>query len=1050
MGQAEWETETKPTMQSTPSSPLRAALAAPLSVSPDFGRWLILVIVSLFLLRLPMSAQTAGNGAIAGQVFKPATGEYVRGAEVRLKGTDRVTITEDEGYYYIPRVAAGEAVLQVRFMGTELEEVAVTIAAGATTTRNIDLHPLGQGKKVIGSDGKEIYQLDKYVVTSGLEGSSKAIQDQRNAMGISQHVSSDEFQEQAGGNIGEYMKWLAGVDLDYVQFDARGPRLRGMDPQYANVTIDGVSIASADAFMVTTGTENTATEGSRAFGFDAVSLSSIDGIEVYKSLSADQSAGAPAGTINLRSKRAFDRKGRRIMVQGTANANTDDFHFPKKVGPGDSKHSRLGLGGTIEYSDVFLNKRLGVVVNLNSSSYFNPQFQYQLSAVNRVASTTDTRAAVPQLFSYTDSPKTTVKDTGTVTVDFKATPNLVIGVTGMMTQYLTVFDGRQFRFIAQPNTTTAASKSTVIGDDPMVELTTTSGQVQLVGGSTAKHTNSHSLTGRLDWRPLPSLTVEGRLSWSKSLNEYLGLKDGIAASTGVGAINANFTAKRSSAESSDWVFRQISGPDWGDLASYPSPQLGDEGRSDENQKYVYTLNAKYVLPFRVTSFIKVGVHRTEDYRSFRDARNWNRYNYIGPGSTAATSWGGYQSPDLVESGPLDSYFYSTTGRSPAYPGRELAAKLFNEHPEYFSQAAFQTAENYYSSFISTARDLKETIDAGYVMGYVKLKKLELQGGLRREDTADTIKGFTQRSNAEVLAAGYTLAATGRATTVPGIIYQFQSLPQNKRTGEYSDVFASASAKYSVTPDLQLQAAYYQATARPPLTQLSGSPTVNETTLVITAPNPGLLPEYSDTYSARVAYYLKRGSIAVGAFESHVENLRESFDYIGDDAVAALGFDPAVYGDYTVRSTINGSGERRFRGLEAEYRQYLTFLPKPFDRIALSANYTRLYATTRRPGMAPKQFNAGLRYDGARVGGSVNGMWTPDTPWSSTIQRYRKERMTFDANAYYRPRGNVTISLGVRNITNESTDLMELRSDRVELFQRWYFGALYTLSVGATF
>jgi len=42
-------------------------------------------------------AQSAATGTLSGRVFNPATGEFVRNAEVRVAGTDRLTYTGKGG-----------------------------------------------------------------------------------------------------------------------------------------------------------------------------------------------------------------------------------------------------------------------------------------------------------------------------------------------------------------------------------------------------------------------------------------------------------------------------------------------------------------------------------------------------------------------------------------------------------------------------------------------------------------------------------------------------------------------------------------------------------------------------------------------------------------------------------------------------------------------------------------------------------------------------------------------------------------------------------------
>ena len=76
------------------------------------------------------------------------------------------------------------------------------------------------------------------------------------------------------------------------------------------------------------------------------------------------------------------------------------------------------------------------------------------------------------------------------------------------------------------------------------------------------------------------------------------------------------------------------------------------------------------------------------------------------------------------------------------------------------------------------------------------------------------------SNAEVRAAGFP--ATSRATTIPGIDYQFFTKPRIHRTGGYDNLFPSASFKYMLNPSLSFHAGYSSTIRRPQISQVAGA------------------------------------------------------------------------------------------------------------------------------------------------------------------------------------------------------------------------------------
>jgi outer membrane receptor for ferrienterochelin and colicin len=101
---------------------------------------------------------------------------------------------------------------------------------------------------VAGREGETI-QLDAFVVASTKEtnASAIAINEQRFAANIKNVVAADEFGTVTEGNVGEFLKFLPGVTLDYTAADARSVAVRGMPAVGTGVTVDGFSIANTGA-----------------------------------------------------------------------------------------------------------------------------------------------------------------------------------------------------------------------------------------------------------------------------------------------------------------------------------------------------------------------------------------------------------------------------------------------------------------------------------------------------------------------------------------------------------------------------------------------------------------------------------------------------------------------------------------------------------------------------------------------------------------------------------------------------------------------------------
>ena len=172
-------------------------------------------------------AQAPATGTVQGRVYNPASKEYVRNAEVRLEGTNQVTYTENDGSFQFNNVPAGSASISVSYTGYNAVKESFTVSPGQIATREISITSTAAGPAA--KDG--VVQLQAFTVSSEREGNAKAIMDQRRNMDITTSVSSDIFGDVTDGNVGEFLKYLPGVDLDYVESEPRGPRLGGMDGQ---------------------------------------------------------------------------------------------------------------------------------------------------------------------------------------------------------------------------------------------------------------------------------------------------------------------------------------------------------------------------------------------------------------------------------------------------------------------------------------------------------------------------------------------------------------------------------------------------------------------------------------------------------------------------------------------------------------------------------------------------------------------------------------------------------------------------------------------------
>lgn len=207
----------------------------------------------------------------------------------------------------------------------------------------------------------------------------------------------------------------------------------------------------------------------------------------------------------------------------------------------------------------------------------------------------------------------------------------------------------------------------------------------------------------------------------------------------------------------------------------------------------------------------------------------------------------------------------------------------------------EVADNYYQSYVAHSRRYYEQIDAAYLMGTGKYLGATFRAGLRWEKTATEASEADTRTPAEVRAAGYTLTAAGVANTIPGIDSSSSPNHASNAPANTTTSSPSASLKYNLIRNLDVHFGYSSTIRRPSYVNLAGVWIINETSKTVALPNPGLTPETSDNFAARLAYYFKPvGQLAATFTQRNVKKLfigdsltAEEFGYTGRRRTAGL-------------------------------------------------------------------------------------------------------------------------------------------------------------------
>lgn len=265
---------------------------------------------------------TKGNkGAISGRVVDEEN-LPLPGATVLIKKQNDGTITDANGYYRFVKLEAGQYELMVTYIGFKTQTQEVQLKTGETVSVDFRL--------------EAGIELNEVVVNGALQGQSKALTQQKNSINITNIISSDQVGRFPDANVGDAIKRIPGINVQYDQGEARFGHIRGTSPELNSVTINGDRIPSAEAEI-------------RAIQLDLVPSDMVQTIEVNKVVTPDMDADAIGGSVNLVTK-SSPYKRRFSGTIGTGY-NVLPQKAPKIF--------------SLMYGDRYLNNKLGILVSLS-------------------------------------------------------------------------------------------------------------------------------------------------------------------------------------------------------------------------------------------------------------------------------------------------------------------------------------------------------------------------------------------------------------------------------------------------------------------------------------------------------------------------------------------------------------------------------------------------------------------------------------------------------------------------------------------------------------
>lgn len=276
------------------------------------------------------------TGEIRGKVVDAQAGDPLPGANVLLKGTSIGASTDLSGKYSITDIPPGSYTIRVSYIGYKTRNVAVELISGEKLDLDLKLRP-------VGVSGKEV------VVTAQASGQNAAINEQLSSKNIVSVVSAARIRQLPDANAAESVGRLPGVYLLRSGGEGYAVSIRGLQPKYNEVMIDGVQIPSNST-------------SDRSVNMSMISSDVLSGIEVYKTVTPDMDAAVLGGVVNFQLRKAHRTATGAPEINLSAQGGYDNLQ---------NAYNDYKLSADV--GDRFFNDRFGVlaqiiVENLNLTS----------------------------------------------------------------------------------------------------------------------------------------------------------------------------------------------------------------------------------------------------------------------------------------------------------------------------------------------------------------------------------------------------------------------------------------------------------------------------------------------------------------------------------------------------------------------------------------------------------------------------------------------------------------------------------------------------------
>ena len=1015
-------------------------------------------------------------GTVTGRIRNSQTGRFLVNARVTVVGSNAVAFTDPFGSYRLTDLPPGSVVLEFFFTGLQPGRATVEVKGGQPVVHDVELAAAGAP-----AEGT-VVQLDAFVVAQAreTEGHALATNEQRFSSNLKHVVATDVFGDVQEGNVGEFLKFLPGVVINYVDAEARDISLRGFAPNLTEVTVDGAQTSNANYFG-----------NSRAPHMSQTSITGASRVEVYKVPTPANSAASLAGSVNLVSKSAFERTRAEFRYRTYLSANSLALRSRSPYTYDDKIAYKILPNVDFDWT-IPVSRNFGIVVTGLASNFFNPQ-RFHQSVWTAAATGTSASLSSPYLSSDVtrDSPRFTWRKAAGLSLDWRVGRDSVLSLGLNLSDFMSQ-GGNNLRTFGTgtngtPTITAAAGGVPLTYGPDFTQGATGRGVVNVTSETTNRL--EQTLAGSLRYR-----FDDGRWRVQASVNRS--------------ASSAKFQGG-----GKDWVFNSLT-------ATYAAPlrisysritPLSDAGSTTVVRGFANDgreIDYNNLADYRVTTAAIGGRRITDDVVS-GDASVRRRLGFLP--FPASFEIGALQRAQRRDSRiPVRNFTYNgNNGDFSAFPYRMqvyvnqdsgfgvqnvafmnvvAASRAYKANPALITQTPAQVAAEAVSR-VNTSEFIREQLTAAYAQTELQILpgRLKVLTGVRFEDTDNRGQGpIYDPGAAFVRNANGTFALDTRGQRIrkaeagtAGSIEEVRLTRRergNESSGSYDGFYPSIHVTATPTADFVFRFAYARTYGRPNFSEIIPNVVINERDLsaadlanptvipgTLNVRNPSLHPWTADNYDFSVEHYTAEGGvISVGAFQKDIRDFFADTVRVASAAdIAELGLDPR-YAGFQLSTTIN-AGSARIRGMELSLRQSLRRLGPWGRSFSVFVNGSRLLLDGDQnadfSGFVPKSASWGVTF--ARSPVTVMARWN----WRS-LQRngafaalgtdsfnYVRARTHLDVSVDWQVRRNLALFFSARNVFNVPNEAMRygsLTPAYARMFMVSEFGAQITAGLKGSF